>query len=217
MKLEVFFFIVFICTICYSIDITKLQKIPQPMKGFQEKLILGRWFFQFRKPPCNWPGSDQLSDFELTISNKDKKRLLFTNFARNDGLCTMFPSNAYKGTTPGTYLVKDPLGDKFSGYMVIPATDYKTFLVGYVCIKMSTFGDKCDDVLIAVRTRMVHPDKAVVARINFVLMHLWGITVDELLATPNNLDTESKKFAIAEEFMVMWVELLVIQIYSKRI
>ncbi|KAL4231401.1 hypothetical protein ACF0H5_008980 [Mactra antiquata] len=194
MKFEVSFFI--LCTFAtgYGIDNTKFWKIPKPVKGFEDRLVLGRWFFQFRKAPCTWSGSSEFKDYETLISIYDKKIVMFTNFVRNDGLCTMFPSKGYKSTVPGTLVVKDPLGDKYSGLLVFPATDYKTYLITYVCVKMSTFGEKCDDALISIRTRMVHPDKTVIARINFVLMQLWGITVDELVRIQHGKSCYSKKY-----------------------
>ncbi|KAL4233794.1 hypothetical protein ACF0H5_008472 [Mactra antiquata] len=45
---------------------------------------------------------------------------------------------------------------------------------------MSVLGDKCDDSMLSVLTRMVKPDGKTITKINNALMEIFGVTVDQL-------------------------------------
>ncbi|KAL4233793.1 hypothetical protein ACF0H5_008471 [Mactra antiquata] len=160
-------------------DRTKLWRIPPPMKGFQLKPALGQWFVQFRAAPCSWEGSNEFQDYELYTAPVDKNTLSATLTMRN-GVCNTISAPIYLTSEPGVMLVKDPVGNNFSGKLIYPATDYKSFAFYYVCTKMSVFGDKCDDAMLCVHTRMRKPSGKTVAKINDALIRIFGVTVNQL-------------------------------------
>ncbi|KAL4231341.1 hypothetical protein ACF0H5_008920 [Mactra antiquata] len=163
-----------------GIDETKLWTFPQAMKDFDWQQNLGRWYYQFRKVPCSWSGSDEFTDYEAFIIRENKHTLLLTLTMRNNEICNSIAHRATFKSNLGILKIKEPLGIGFSGIYFLVAGDYTTFGITYGCTKLSVFGDKCDDASITVRTRMRFPDKKVIAMINDELMRLWGITVDDL-------------------------------------
>ncbi|KAL4233795.1 hypothetical protein ACF0H5_008473 [Mactra antiquata] len=163
----------------HGIDITKLWKIPPPMKGFQIQPALGQWFVQYRVAPCSWAGSTEFQDYEYFASTGGKNAFSITLTMRN-GICNTIKAPVFFTHQPGVMLVKDPLGNNFSGKLIYTAIDYKSFQIIYVCTKMSVFGDKCDDALLSVQTRMVKPDGQTIANINNALKGIFGVTVDQL-------------------------------------
>ncbi|KAL4232235.1 hypothetical protein ACF0H5_009809 [Mactra antiquata] len=171
-------FALMVIAVANGMDETKLWRLPPPMKGFQWEKALGRWYYQFRKAPCSWSGSNELTDYEMFISKRSKNSLWFALTMRN-GVCNTINHSPII-VSPGVHTTKDPTGGGFSGVYVQVAGDYKTFMIVYGCTKMSVFGDKCDDASITVSTRMRFPDKKVISMINDALMQLWRITVNDL-------------------------------------
>ncbi|KAL4231958.1 hypothetical protein ACF0H5_009535 [Mactra antiquata] len=166
-------------TLSHGFDRTRLWKIPPPMKGFQIQPALGRWYYQFRIAPCSWSGSNEFTDYEVLMTLQGKSTIVFSRTMRNDGICNTVTSKAYLTSQPGVINIKDPLGNNFSGLQIFTATDYKTFSITYTCTKKSVSGDKCDDAMVNVRTRMRKPGLQVIQRINNALMQLWGVTLEQ--------------------------------------
>ncbi|KAL4223555.1 hypothetical protein ACF0H5_017025 [Mactra antiquata] len=161
-----------------GLESSRLWNIPSPVNGFRIQPLLGRWFVQYRKAPCTWGGSNEFSDYETTFQ-LDGKHNLFTTMSMRNDVCNTINSRAFM-QSPGVYIIKDPLGNNFSGKLVFAATDYKTYHITYLCTKMSVLGEKCDDTSLSVKTRVPHPDHKIIARINHALNQMWGISVDHL-------------------------------------
>ncbi|KAL4231339.1 hypothetical protein ACF0H5_008918 [Mactra antiquata] len=171
-------FALMVISVAKGMDETKLWRIPPPIKGFLWEPSSGRWYYQFRKSPCSWSGSNEFTDYEMLLRTEGKNSMLMTLTMRN-GVCNS-ANHRMIFMSPGVYTTKDLLGGSFSGTYIYVAGYYKTFFIVYGCTKMSVLGDKCEDASIDVRTRIRYPDKAVIAMINDALLQLWGITVDEL-------------------------------------
>lgn len=60
------------------------------------------------------------------------------------------------------------------------ATDYKTFVIHWSCIKMSAMGDRCEDPYISIATRKRFPSPMVINMIETILRTRWGISIMEL-------------------------------------
>ncbi|KAL4233796.1 hypothetical protein ACF0H5_008474 [Mactra antiquata] len=163
----------------HGIDRTKLWKIPSPMKGFQLQYALGRWFVQYRVAPCSWEGSNEFQDYEL-FDSLVSKNFMSVIFTMRNGVCNTINASAFLTSQPGVIMLKDPLGNNFSGKLIYLATDYMSFKIIYICTRMSVLGDKCNDAGLSVYTRMVKPDGKTIAKINAVLMKMYGVTVDQL-------------------------------------
>ncbi|KAL4221769.1 hypothetical protein ACF0H5_020023 [Mactra antiquata] len=161
-----------------AIDTNKIMFQPPPMKNFDLNAWLGPWFYAFRSPPCSWSGANEMTDYESTGRLLKNGVILAKETWRNE-ICNSLQILVYvKG--PGIFTAKDPLGNTFSGTVVVPYTDYKTFTITWGCTKMSALGNKCDDPWINVKTRMIKPGPKIIGQINYHLTRLWGVTVDQL-------------------------------------
>ncbi|KAL4232142.1 hypothetical protein ACF0H5_009717 [Mactra antiquata] len=176
------FWLTFLCLFVFTdgVDQRRLEKIPPVMKGFNVQGIYGTWYAAFRVAPCGWSKSGDFEDYQLEFLDGGAKRMLVNLWARNT-ICSAFSGIAFATSVPGIYKIEDPIGDKFSGTFINVATDYKTFLIDYICTKMSLMGDKCDDALLNVMTRVPnYMSKDAVYHVNNILMSTWGLTLDQM-------------------------------------
>ncbi|KAL4233792.1 hypothetical protein ACF0H5_008470 [Mactra antiquata] len=187
------FWILSVLALTEGIDRTKLWTVPKPMNGLNPQGLLGHWFVQYRISPHSWPGSDELTDYEINLTHAGKNTMMMTLTMRKD-VCNTIHAKMY--IKPGGVMtLTDPIGNAFSGLVVIPKVYYDSFCIFYICTRMNVQGKKCDDALVSIETRMPLPNKDVIARINQALISLWGTTVDQL--TP----VRRKQSCLAETHM----------------
>ncbi|XP_045159288.2 uncharacterized protein LOC123524838 [Mercenaria mercenaria] len=178
MQLSLFFLVcVFLANASGNSVKEKLQIIPAPMPGFNERATLGRWFQQFRMTGCGYSSSDRFTYYEQDLRPFGDALHSFDTW--RNGICNTLTTR-YLRTGPGVYTVKDPIGAIWSGTAIVAASDYKTFKIVYGCSKISTMGDRCDDPWLQVFTRSPKPGKRTIARIDYVLRGLFDISISEL-------------------------------------
>ncbi|XP_045202159.2 uncharacterized protein LOC123555630 [Mercenaria mercenaria] len=156
----------------------RLKTPPLPMPGFNLQAWSGRWFFQYHKAPCSWAISEKFSDY-TQFTELHGNVALYHETMRNHDLCNSVTSSL-RITGPGVFIGNDPVGDNWSGKVIVVDTDYKTYCITWGCTKWSAFYNTCEDPWIYIKTRQMNPHRGVLRRIEMALYKLWGISINQL-------------------------------------
>ncbi|XP_052251779.1 uncharacterized protein LOC127858617 isoform X2 [Dreissena polymorpha] len=178
--------VVAVFLVCQSSGLTdswqnRIKQRPAPVVPFKIEWALGKWFTQSRQEPCSWKGSADFQNMELNFVLDPKKGIIYDHSMwRVGNRCVYVTFDVHQTKQPGVLLLKDPLGDIFSGESVIVAVDPHTFIIEWGCTKVSTTGQRCDDPWVSVHTRERFPSPKVLAKVDLALMQAIGVRLADL-------------------------------------